>query len=82
VLEEGRQVRQGADLGVYLTDLGVYLISFRGTSQPQMRLLEFVFYVGRIWRSEATRLEDPLGISNGMWALKSSGERNGVLSLV
>jgi hypothetical protein len=38
--------------------------------------------VGRIWRSEATRLEDPLGISNGMWALKSSGERNGVPSLV
>ena len=38
--------------------------------------------IGRIWWPEATRLEDPLVISNGMWALKSSGERDGILSLV
>jgi hypothetical protein len=39
-------------------------------------------FVGRIWWSEATRIEDPLDISNGIWAPKSSGERDGTLSLV
>jgi hypothetical protein len=38
--------------------------------------------LGRIWWSEATRLEDPWDISNGIWTPKSSGERDGVLSLV
>jgi hypothetical protein len=39
--------------------------------------------VGRIWWSEATRLEDPLDVSTGMWTPKPSGERDdGVLSLV
>jgi hypothetical protein len=40
------------------------------------------YYLGRIWWSEATRLEDPLDISNGIWTPKSSGERDGLLSLV
>jgi hypothetical protein len=38
--------------------------------------------IGRIWWSEATRLEDPLDISNGTWTPKSSGERDGILNLV
>jgi hypothetical protein len=38
--------------------------------------------VGWIWCPEAKRLEDPLDISTGMWTPKSSGERDGVLSLV
>ena len=38
--------------------------------------------LGRIWWPEAARLEDPLDISNGMLALKSSGECDGILSLV
>jgi hypothetical protein len=48
----------------------------------------FAFYsdcelqVGRIWWPEATRLEDPLDISNGTWTPKSSGERDGILNLV
>ena len=39
-------------------------------------------FLGRIWWPEATRLEDPLDISNGTWTPKSSGERDGILSLV
>jgi hypothetical protein len=38
--------------------------------------------VGRIWWYEAARLEDPLDISTSMSTPKSSGERDGVLSLV
>jgi hypothetical protein len=38
--------------------------------------------LGRIWWPEATRLEDPLDISNGTWTPKSSGERDGILNLV
>jgi hypothetical protein len=50
-----------------------------GNGNPPMG---FLFAVGRISWSEATRLEDPLDISNGIWTPKSSGERDGVLSLV
>jgi len=38
--------------------------------------------LGRIWWPEATRLEDPLDIPNGTRTPKSSGERDGILSLV
>jgi hypothetical protein len=59
----------------------------KGSSNTRQKNIEKtnstpVLFLGRIWWPEATRLEDPLDISNGTWTPKSSGERDGILNLV
>jgi hypothetical protein len=38
--------------------------------------MDFEGAAGRIWWPEATRLEDPLDTSTGIWTPKSSGKRD------
>jgi hypothetical protein len=66
-----------------LTSPGIFLAFEEPTNHPKVRQLFFEcpLEIGRVWWPEATRLEDPLDISNGTWTPKSSGERDGVLSL-
>ena len=76
--------KKTADLAFLARELGTHKISERGAYwlKRNTPLFPDRVGVGRIWWPEAARLEDPLDISNGMLALKSSGECDGILSLV